>query len=203
MLIGLTGRIGSGKSTVSSHFKNLGYTVIDSDAIVRELYKPNSLVCALVNDSFDDVLDAAGGIDRRKLAAIVFNDKSKLDELNALVHPYVRVAEEVMIQNCNEAIIILDSPLLIESGRYTGMDKTILVTTDSDAKIIKRISKRNPSLSRKDIIHRLKSQIETKDAVKYVDYIIKNDASIVSLEVVATKIMREIKNENSSISRKF
>ena len=132
LLLGLTGGIGSGKSTVSAEFARRGAIVIDADLVVRELQSPGGAVLAAMVEHFGDTILAADGtLNRQSVADIVFNDPEQLKALNAIVHP--KVGEEIdgriEAQRESDNVVILDVPLLVESKAYET-EGIIVVDTD-------------------------------------------------------------------------
>ena len=127
--IGLTGGIGSGKSTAAARFAELGATVIDSDRLAREVLAPGTPGLAAVVDRFGvDLLDADGSLDRARLAAVVFADSTALADLNAIVHPQVaeRTAQ-LMAAAGPDAVVVHDVPLLVENGLAGRYDAVVVV----------------------------------------------------------------------------
>ena len=127
LLLGLTGGIGSGKSTVSAEFARRGAIVIDADLVVRELQSPGGAVLAAMVEHFGDTILAADGtLNRQSVADIVFNDPEQLKALNAIVHP--KVGEEIdgriEAQRESDNVVILDVPLLVESKAYESSTPT-------------------------------------------------------------------------------
>jgi dephospho-CoA kinase len=128
--VGLTGSIGMGKSETAKLFARLGLPVFDADATVHALYGPSGAGTAAIATRFPDAVTAEG-VDRARLAKIVATDASALRELEALVHPLVREAEDRFIDAArarNEELVILDIPLLFETGRDTTMDALVVVS---------------------------------------------------------------------------
>jgi dephospho-CoA kinase len=127
--IGLTGGIGSGKSTAAARFAELGATVIDSDRLAREVLAPGTPGLAAVVDRFGvDLLNADGSLDRARLAAVVFADSAALADLNAIVHPQVaeRTAQ-LMAAAGPDAVVVHDVPLLVENGLAGRYDAVVVV----------------------------------------------------------------------------
>jgi dephospho-CoA kinase len=121
ILVGLTGGIGSGKSTVSDLLAARGAVIVDADAITREVQQPGQPVLAAIADRFGaGVISADGSLDRAALAGIAFADQDALKDLNAIVHPAVRaeIERRVAAERDSERVVVLDIPLLVEGGRY-------------------------------------------------------------------------------------
>ncbi|WP_018689755.1 dephospho-CoA kinase [Ahrensia kielensis] len=129
IIIGLTGSIGMGKSTTAAMFKEENIAVHDADAVVHDLYRHGALVDEIENH-FSGT-KTPSGVDRKKLGQYVLNDKAAMKKLEALVHPHVRLAEEKFIKHNREKnakVVVLDIPLLFETGGDERVDKIVVVT---------------------------------------------------------------------------
>jgi dephospho-CoA kinase len=137
MQVGLTGGVGSGKSTVSARLAELGAVVIDADAIAREVVEPGTPgLAALVERFGDGVLDAKGRLDRPKVAGIVFSDDAARADLNAIVHPLVgQRTGELMAAAAADAVVVYDVPLLVESNMAEGFEVVVVVEADTHLRI--------------------------------------------------------------------
>ena len=133
ILLGLTGGIGSGKSSVAQHLSARGAIVIDSDAIARELQAAGSPLLAKLTESFGDVLNEDGGLNRAKLAAIVFPSPENVKALNAVMHPAIgkEMTRRLEEQRKTNNIVVLDIPLLVENPRK-GLSGVIVVDVDTE-----------------------------------------------------------------------
>ena len=145
-VVGLTGGVGSGKSTVSARLGQLGAVVVDADAIAREVVEPGTPGLASVVERFGpDVLDADGRLDRPKVAAVVFNDDAARADLNAIVHPLVGArTAELIAAAAGDAIVIYDVPLLVESNMAAGFEVVVVVEADPEIRV-RRLEKRGMS----------------------------------------------------------
>lgn len=176
-IIGITGSIATGKSTVSNILKNKGYTVLDLDKIAHELMKKGEKNYINILSYFgDEILDEDGEIDRKKLGNIVFNDEKKLKKLNNLTHPNIFYTILGKINSLEEKIIFIDNPLLVEliiSGdSYINYDEIWLVYIPKIFQI-ERLKYRD-KLNDEDATKKINSQISIDDKVKYSDFIIDN-----------------------------
>ncbi|ORX23545.1 dephospho-CoA kinase [Thermoanaerobacterium sp. PSU-2] len=176
-VIGLTGGIASGKSTVSSILKSLGAVIIDADVVSREIMiKGTDTYNILVSVFGREILRKDGEIDRRKLGNLVFADKEKLNKLNEITHPEIikRIKDiiEEERKKGKEKAIVLDAALLIEMKLFNMVDEVWLVVVDKKTQI-RRLMKRD-NLSYKDALNRIKSQMSIEDKMKYADFIINN-----------------------------
>lgn len=144
VLVGLTGGIGSGKSTVSALLAERGAVVVDADAIVREVQAPGRPVFTAIVERFGaGVVAADGGLDRQALADIVFGDDEALAALNAIVHPAVgaEIARRLEEAAGTDHIVVLDVPLLVESGR-DDLHETIVVDLDEEVAVARAVTHR-------------------------------------------------------------
>ena len=172
--IGITGGIGSGKSTVSKVFELLGVPVYYSDTVAKELMNDNSIQKKITDLFGKHVLLNTGLVDRKAIAAIVFKDKDKLQQLNKIIHPAVGEHFNNWVSQQKEATYILkEAAILFESGANKFVDKVIVVTAPKDLRI-ERVLYRDKS-NREEIEQRIKNQMDDKELVKLADYVIIND----------------------------
>jgi dephospho-CoA kinase len=174
LLVGLTGGIGSGKSTVAKIFNALGVKVYNSDFEAKNIVNTDVEVIKLIKQNFGDDIYEKGLLNSKKLAQLVFNNKIALEKLNAIVHPKVKQHFEQWVQHyTTEKILIKEAAILIESGAYKGLDKIILVTAPEELKI-KRISARDNS-KETDIRKKIAAQLNDIEKTKYTNYTISNN----------------------------
>lgn len=194
--IGLTGGIGTGKSTVADILRRRSYQVIDADQIAREALETNSPVFSDVVRVFGPViLDDSGCIQRAKLAEIVFNEPSKKIELENIVHPFVqkKVQELKMLLAKEGAIVAFyDVPLLFEKKLQGQFDKTIVVSCEPEIQL-QRIQKRNPQWSAEEINSRVLSQLPLITKVEKADYVIDNNGNLNELESQVEAVLESLK----------
>lgn len=173
--VGLTGNIGSGKSTVAQMFRILGIPLHPADTIARSLLETSLVKKELLGAFGSSVFDGEG-VDRKKLAAIVFHDKEALDSLNAIIHPRVRAHLEGWLdEHRHYPYVIQEAAILFESGFYSFFDRVILVSCPEEI-TIQRVMDRD-SISREDVLVRLKNQWPEVKKIPHSDYIINNDGS--------------------------
>lgn len=178
-IIGITGLIASGKSTVSNYISKK-YTIIDADGLSRQLTKKENIgYFAVVQEFGCDILDHNNEIDRKKLANIVFSDKSKLNILNNVLHPLIFYEIDKLIHKCSDSILFLDVPLLFETNLYKKCDEIILICCRKDIQI-NRIIKRDLR-SYDESIKIIESQIDNDYKIKNSDYIIQNNEDLDTL----------------------
>ncbi|MDK2903686.1 MAG: dephospho-CoA kinase [Clostridiales bacterium] len=183
-IIGLTGGIGSGKSTVAGILADNGAYIIDADKVGHEVYYKGGAAWDAVVKAFGaDILNENGDIDRRKLAAIVFHDNEKLNMLNAIVHPLI--AREVLrrINNARSKgveLVVVEAALLIESGWHKMADEVWLITADREIRL-HRIMQRD-GISVEEACLRMQSQMPDDKRAEYADIIIVNNNGMEDLK---------------------
>lgn len=170
--IGLTGNIGSGKTTVRKIFEILGVPVYDSDTESKDLINNNEELIAKIKQEFGADIYTNNIINRKKLAQIVFNNKEKLETINSIVHPFVRNHFNQWFSKQNYAYIIQESAILFETGIYKESDKNIVVYAPEDIRI-KRVIKRDNADY--DLVKsRIENQLSDEKKNSLSDFIIKN-----------------------------
>ena len=178
--VGLSGGIGSGKSTVARALARRGAIVIDADAIAREVVEPGQPGLAAVVERFGaEVLDAEGRLDRPKLAALVFDDAAARADLNAIVHP--RVAVETARRTAaapSDAVVVIDVPLLVEAAR-SGYDVVVIVEAPEPVRLERLIAR---GMSPEDARRRMAAQASDADRRKVADVVLDNSGSEADLE---------------------
>ena len=195
LLIGLTGGIASGKTTVSNMFVKLGAHLVDADVIARDVVKPDKPAWKAILSAFgESVLDDKKEIIREKLAAVIFDAPEKRKQLEAITHPRIIEEENRRVnelrKNNKSGIIILDAALLIEAGHRNRVDKLIVVYLNKGTQI-KRLRKRD-SLSFADAEKRLNSQMPMDEKVKLADYVIDNSKPLDEVEIQVSKVYSEL-----------
>lgn len=180
LVIGLTGGIASGKSTVSKMLIELGLAVIDADKIAHQVVEPGKPAYnEIVNAFGEEILLADQSINRPKLGSIIFNDKKKRDILNHIVHPAVRKEMKDQLQHnvsLGAKAVILDIPLLFESKLTNLVEKIILVYVDSDVQLNRLIARNELTLSEAQA--RISSQLPLNQKIELADAVIDNNGSI-------------------------
>ena len=195
-VIGVTGGIGSGKSTVSRILKDLGAKIVDADKIARKIaVKGGKPLEDIVNFFGNEVLDSDGELNRKKLAEIVFNKSEKLEALNKITHGYIaeEIVKAVSYYRADNAadIIVIDAPIPIEHGFIDQSDEIWVVTANREIRI-SRIMERN-GLSREDAEKRIDSQLSDEAYIRLADEVIVNEGSIEELENTVAKLFVKIK----------
>lgn len=191
MILGLTGGIACGKTTISNIFKQLGIKVIDADTVAREVIELPE-IADKIKQSYGDEIFINGKLDRRKLREIIFNDKEKIKKLNSIVHPRVieRFKDEYNKNKFSNEIIVFDIPLLFEVGLEKYCNKTVVVYVAEEVQI-KRVMERDKS-SRELAKKIIDAQMELSKKVKIADYVIENNSTINELEKKVKNIIESI-----------
>ena len=191
MYLGLSGGIGSGKSTVAKIFADLGAVVIDADAIAREVLEPGQIGYENTILTFgESVLSESGSIDRKKLADLVFNNPEQLAKLEAIIHPAV-IARVAQIRESlpDTSIVVYDTPLLVEKNLQGQFDKVIIVLADAKIRIDRLVTR---GLELPDIEARISNQATDSQRRDVADYIISNNGSIQELQDNVTKVWKQL-----------
>jgi dephospho-CoA kinase len=182
LLIGLTGGIGSGKSSVSARLAERGAAVIDADAIVREVQAPGTPVLAAMVERFGPtILAADGSLDRQAVADVVFTDDAALADLNAIVHPAVgaEIARRLEAEAATDHVVILDVPLLVESGR-SDLAAMIVVDVDPAVAVARLVEHRG--FRADDAWARIARQVSREDRLARADLVVDNSGTLADLE---------------------
>ena len=180
-LIGLTGAIGSGKSSVSQRLAQKGALIIDGDAIAKQLQQKGSPLLEKMVHAFGDVLMPSGELDRQKVAQIVFNDAEKLKQLNGIMHPAINdeIMRQVHEQIDTQQIVVLDMPLLVENPR-TGFSALVIVDIDPETAISRLVSHRK--MNKDDARKRMSSQATREQRLSVADRVIDNNGELSELQ---------------------
>lgn len=193
-IVGITGLIASGKSTLSSYLKTFGYKIVDADTISRDITKKDKIGYEKVVEKFGkDILLSNGEIDRAKLSNIVFNDKNALKKLNDILHPLIfQEIDRQLDSYKGEKTVFLDAPLLFETKLNEKCDEVILVVCDEEVQISRIQLRDNKDYdSAKKVID---SQIGKKFKIEHSNYIIDNNCDIEKFYLKADLIMRILTN---------
>ena len=191
-LIGITGGIGAGKSTVSTICKHLGFKVYNSDQRAKEIVSEDSIIKKKLISFFGNNIYKNGVLDRKFLSDKIFNDKSSLEQINSIIHPAVKKDfNSWVINNSNEKILFKESALLLESGAYKELDKIILIVSDKNLRV-SRVLNRDQNRSKKEIESIIDKQIQEAEAIKYADIVIDNNHKKMLLPSVIKEIEKLI-----------
>lgn len=182
VLIGLTGGIGSGKSTVAEGLVRRGAVLIDADAIVRELQEPGTVVFAEMVDRFGEgILKEDGTLDREAVAALVFSDAEALGALGRIVHPRVHdeIERRVAEHSRTDDVVVLDIPLLGEAG-WPGIQGTIVVDLPPEVAVERLVDHRG--FTEADALARIEAQLDRSERLAFADLVVDNSGPPEDLE---------------------
>jgi dephospho-CoA kinase len=201
-VIGLTGGIGSGKSTVASFLAGLGATVIDVDRVWHEGLGVDNELRQQIVDAFGDlILTPDGEIDRRELGAIVFGNDEALARLNSIMHPWMYKTVRARLgdyQRWGVRVVVLDMPLLVEvplslkSGQPSLSDEIdeVWVAVAPEAVVLRRLETKS-GLSEAEALARIRSQLPSEEKIKHADVVVDTDCSLDQLEARVSELWRE------------
>ena len=181
-ILGITGSIATGKSTVVNIFKQYGFSVVDADIIAREVVEPNTAGLKKVVETFgSSVLCSDGSLNRKQLGQIIFSDTKKRQALNALLAPFLQEAiiEQIKRASAVSSLVIADIPLLYEAGYDKYMDQVAIVYIPEDLQV-QRLMKRD-RITKKEAQKKVASQLSIEEKKKRADIIFDNQESLSSI----------------------
>jgi dephospho-CoA kinase len=194
VVIGVTGNIGSGKSTACQILAKLGAAVIDADRLAQQTYKPYTEAWhELVSAFGSDILGSDHRIDRQKLGQLVFSDPAALAQLNHIVHPRAFSMAKKRIEAYRRRglkAVVLEAALLIEAGWTALVDQVWLVVA-SEATVVDRL-KKGKTANESEVVARLKSQMPAQEKMKYADEVIDNNGGIEQLEARVAELWQKL-----------
>lgn len=198
LLVGLTGGLGSGKTTVARMFAQLGAHIIDADALAREVVKAGNPALKMIVKVFgDSILTAQQTLNREALAKIVFQTPGKLKRLTSILYPHIGRAQahrtrEIQLRNPN-AVIIYDAAMLIEAQAHKRMDKVIVVRADRTTQIA-RASQRD-GLTKAETVRRLQHQMPIRKKLRYADYVLDGTLPLKRLRAVVRDLYEDFSKQ--------
>jgi dephospho-CoA kinase len=189
--LGLSGGIGSGKSTVAKILTDLGAVVIDADVIAREVLEPGQIGYENTILTFgESVLSESGSIDRKKLAELVFQNPEQLAKLEAIIHPAVIDRVTQIRESLPEtSIVVYDTPLMFEKQLQSQFDKVLIVSADTE---LRRSRLLDRGLELNDINARMGNQATDEQRESIADFVIQNNGSLVQLQEQVAKVWQQI-----------
>jgi dephospho-CoA kinase len=198
LLVGLTGGIATGKSTVSAMFRALGCVIIDADLLAREVVEPGAPALAeIIRDFGPGVLQSDGRLDRPALGALVFGDADRRRRLEAITHPRIRERFAHRLQTLGDegfdGVVIFDAAVIVESGNWKSMDRLVVVVTD-DATQLARLQARD-GLSREAALRRIGSQMPLSEKAKLAHYVIDNSGDHAATEAQVRQVYAALRAE--------
>ncbi|MEN6291744.1 MAG: dephospho-CoA kinase [Methanobacterium sp.] len=170
-IVGITGGIGSGKTTITKYIESLGYPVYIADDEAKKLLDTPNVIKELT-DTFGSEVTQDGLVDRKKLASFVFGNKDNLKKLNEIIHPKVREHFINWVKQFDTPLVFKEAAILFESGAYKDCDYTILVTAPEEVRV-ERVIKRD-NTTREEVLNRIRSQWSDEDKAKLSNYVINN-----------------------------
>ena len=182
LLVGLTGGIGSGKSTVARFLGDHGAVILDADVFARDAVRGGSEAFAAVVERFgEEVVGSDGELDRPKLAAIVFADRAALGDLEAIVHPEVRrlIADGIQAELDTDHVVVLVNPLLIEMGAHRDCDVVVVISTEPETQVSRTVAR---GMDEADVRARLAAQLPIEERARAADVLLDNEGSLEDLE---------------------
>jgi dephospho-CoA kinase len=204
-LVGLTGGIGSGKSTVAERLVEHGVELIDADQVAREVVEPGKPAWRKIVDHFGrDVLDEDGFIDRTRLGAIVFGDEKKRALLNELTHPPVieSIASQMEVLQAFDGVVVIDVPLLVESGVNRGYEAVVVVAAKPDTQLRRLVELRGMSATEAQA--RIDAQAPLESKLEIATHVIWNEGTVAELyaavDDVAADLLRRAREKAAAES---
>jgi dephospho-CoA kinase len=195
-VFGLTGGIGSGKSTVAQLFAARGVPVVDADALAREVVVPGAPANADIAAAWPEAIAADGTIDRKRLGDIVFKDATARARLEAILHPRIAAAAAARLAALaaeGHRLALYEATLLVESGRWREFDGLIVVTASNETQIARAMAR--DQLSRSQAEARLRAQLPTGDKVRVATHVIDNDGSRAATEAQVDALLARLRQQ--------
>ena len=194
LLVGLTGGIATGKSTVSDILRGLGDVIVDADLLAREVVAPGQpALAAIVQEFGADVLNADGALDRKRLASVAFADPERRRRLEAITHPAIRDAFAARLTDLEAqgfaGLVFWDAAVLIESGGHKAMDRLVVVITDAPIQHARAVARDG---DRADVERRIANQMPLSEKVKLADYVIDNSGDRAATEARTREVYRAL-----------
>lgn len=196
LVLGLTGNIGCGKSSLSTIFMENNIKVVDADIVARQIFDDKGLLNEVFSTFGKSIRNQDGSLNRRALGNIVFNDDQKLIALNNLTHPKIKqkiLSQVEEYKNQGEKIVVIDAALLIEDDYIPYIQKLILITCREDIQINRIIARDN--CTKEEAISRINSQMSQEDKKKFADYIIDNSNSFEELQEKVLELISVLQGE--------
>ena len=194
LVVGLTGGIGSGKSTFAALLAERGAQIIDADLLGRDALRPGEPAWHSVVDTFGDevLVEGTMNIDRKRLAGIVFNNKDKLAALNAIVHPIIMrgIADRLENLQGTDEVVVLDAALIVELGLAESVDLIVVVTATVDNRRRRLAELRG--MAHDDIMARIGAQASEEELVAKADVVVRNNGNVADLGLEADRVWAQL-----------
>jgi dephospho-CoA kinase len=194
LLVGLTGGIGSGKSTVAAMLAEHGAVIVDADVLAREVIEPGTPGFDRVVERFGpDVVTPDGSLDRVALASKVFADERARLDLEGIVHPEVfrRLAETAAEHRDTDAVVVFDAPLIVEAGHASAFDVMILVTAPTEERI-RRVLASRPDMTEEKVRERIAAQLSDGEKAAVSQHVIENAGTLQDLQAAVDAVWGEL-----------
>ncbi len=179
-VVGLTGGIASGKTTVSEMFADLGIPIIDADDLAREVVEPGTPGLQQIVEEFGkDILDEAGRLDRKKVGDLVFGDEEARETLNAILHPRIGAAGAERVAKYDDdaaPYVVYEAALLVETGAYKAFPVLVVVSAEESVQRLRLIARDGFSVSEANA--RIESQLPLAEKIAYADYVVTNNGDL-------------------------
>jgi len=193
--VGLTGGIGSGKSTASRYFESLGAFVLDADEEVKSLITSNETVqYELISEFGTDIIDGTGRVDKKKLSRVAFQDEDHQQRLNSVVHPYIfnLIDKEFnrVFNDKKHGVFIVDAALIYETGFDAHLDYVIVVTAHLKNRMERALGRE--TLSREEILKRVGFQWPEEEKVNMADFVVHNDGTEAELQKNIESLIKKL-----------
>ncbi len=209
IIVGITGGIACGKTTVSQLLAEKGAIPINADEIGHQLLKADSpVITELTNEFGEDILEESGNISRKKLGAIVFVDKAARERLNSILHPLIiersRTHAQQLVKEDPSCVVLLDAPLLIEAGAYDSVDLIVVVSSSPEIqikRIIERSKAQNRPLTETDAQARIDSQMPLSEKIKYADVVIENEGTLEELKKQVDTLWDKLQSDSGILPK--
>lgn len=204
LLVGLTGGIATGKSTVSAMFQALGCALVDADVLAREVVAPGEPALAEIVHNFGPaVLGPDGRLDRQALGAVVFADADRRRRLEAITHPRIRARLARRLAELAEAgfagVVIFDAAVIVETGNHRTMDRLVVVVADESVQIARLMGR--DGISREEALRKIRSQMPLSEKVKLAHYVIDNSGDRTATEAQVRRVHAALVAEHATRAR--
>ena len=193
MILGVTGGIASGKSTVSGYLKSKNLPIVDADAISHKITGKNAKGAKAIKSAFGEDFFIDGRLDRQKLGQFCFGNQERTELLNSILHPLIieeMDKELTEFQQQNHPIIILDVPLLFESGLDKKCHKTLAVVCEKETRVARAMAR--SKISRLEVLARIENQMSDQERVSKADFVIDNNGTIENTVSQIDKVLEEL-----------
>ena len=192
LIVGLTGGIGSGKSTVARFLGEHGAVIVDADVFARDAVRGGSDAFeAIVRRFGEEVVGPDGELDRPKLASIVFADRAALVDLEAIVHPEVRrmIADRIQAELDTDHVVVLVNPLLIEMGAHRDCDVVVVISADPETQVTRTVAR---GMDEADVRARLAAQLPIEERARAADVLLDNEDTLEDLEAEVAVLWKSL-----------